>query len=82
MKFQRLIHTIQSLPRPAFALLRASLLLCCVIMALSAVLFVIVFSQKRFDYGLYMTAIALFEQPPVILLAAHIGVVIIIDFSR
>jgi len=82
MKLKKLFHAVQNLPRPAFVLLRGALLLCCGMMAASAVAFTLVFSQKSFDYGLYMTAIALFEYPPVILLASHLGVIIIVDSSK
>lgn len=82
MLFRKFIHTINVLPRPAYMLLRVSLVVSCVLLLAAFLLLRYIYAQSAFDYGLYMTAAALLEQPPVLILVAHLGVVIIIDFWK
>ena len=81
MKKSKILHTLNNLPKSALLLLRVSLIICCITLAIAASLFAMVYRQPVFDYGLYMTACSLLEGPPILLLIAHFVIVAIIDFG-
>lgn|GEM_PF-2811429 len=81
MKRKQIANTLNTMPKLALYILRISMIICCVTLFVSLVLFALLFSKDVFDYGLYMTACTFLEGPPMLLLIAHLAIVAIIDFS-
>lgn len=72
-------RSIEMMPRPAYIFLKNCLLLCCIMLACSLLLFLS--SNGYADYEKYKLAVLMLESPAGILLLTAIGLAMILDRS-
>ena len=78
LKLRRLARGIEDMPRPAYIFLRTVLLVCCAMLFVSFVLFVI-HAQRPADHTLYKTAVLMLENPAGVLMLGLIGLCFLLD---
>lgn len=81
VKLRKLARSIQDMPRGAYILLKAVLMLCCALLGASLALFIVCLVLHPEGSGLRMTAVTLLETPAGLLIAGGIGVAFLIDRS-
>ena len=79
MGIRKLKRSIETMPRPAYILLKALLMLCCLMLALSLALFWLHRSFFPRERELYHLALLLLENPAGLLLAGGVGVCFMLD---
>ena len=78
MARKKLTGYLRKMPRPAYIFLRSVLQICCVMLLISAALFMELEGRPA-DHGLYMLASLLLENPAGVLMAGLIGLGFLLD---
>ena len=78
MAGKKLTGYLRKMPRPAYIFLRSVLQICCVMLLISAALFMELEGRPA-DHGLYMLASLLLENPAGVLLVGLIGLGFLLD---
>ena len=78
MAGKKLTGYLRKMPRPAYIFMRSILQLCCVMLLVSAALFMELEGRPA-DHGLYMLASLFLENPAGVLLTGLIGLGFLLD---
>ena len=82
MYIKKFIAGVEAMPKGAYLLMRYCLIISCLALFGCLVLLIHLDGQPKFEYGIYMNAMALLEQVAGLLLSCEFLLIIILDFSK